>query len=177
MRRSNRTLNRLVLALSALVLLGAAAVAAWPTLARLTAVVPAAPRPRSPDPALLWSIAGACAVLAVLALLWILTRGRGGTPTAHAEDRTELDVRVVRDLLAQGIERHPSVVGVDAGAHRLRGRTAIALRVRARRGSDLPALVARVHEAVDGLDAAIGRRLPLVVRITAAGLGRDRRAE
>lgn len=177
MRRSNRTLNRIVLALTGLLLLGVAAVAAWPALADLLPTVPAVPRLGRTDATTLWWIAGGCAVLIVLALLWITSRGRGGTPTAHAEDRTALDVHVIRDLLAQGIERHPSVVGVDATAHRLRGRTAIALKVRARRGSDLPALIERVRAAVADLDSAVGRRLPLVVRVTASGIARGRRAE
>ena len=177
MRRSNRTLNRIVLLVCALGILAGAALIAWPALAPTWAALPAVPRFDDPTPPTLWWIAGGCAVLIVLALLWILSRGRGGTPTAYREDRTALDVRVVRDLLAQGLERQPAVVGVDAGAHRLRGRTAISIRVRARRGADLPALVTRVREAVDDVDRAIGSRLPLVVRITTSGVARERRAE
>jgi hypothetical protein len=192
MTRSNRTLNRLVLALVALLALAGAAALAWPAAARAHLevaglVVPPAPRLgldallAGPDRL---GVAGAAAAVALVALLlavaWAASRGRGGTATVVDVDGVRIDIHAVRDLLQSSLGPTPAVVGVGATAHRLRGRTALRVTVLTRRHADLPALLDGVRTAIDDLDAALGARVPVVVRVRTglrSSFAREQRAE
>lgn len=180
MTRSNRTLNRILLALVGLGLLAAAAVL-------IVGLLPAAgiepgveiAIPRAIEAPVLWTVAVGAAVLALLALAWILTRGRGGTRTAVTRGDLAIDVHVVEELLRDALSSDPDVVAVSASGHRLRGSTAVRLRIDARRGADLVRLRDRLRRAVDDLDGALGTRIPLLVHITTGlrvRLAREQRA-
>jgi hypothetical protein len=188
MTRSNRTLNRVLLAVVGLLALALAALAVWPIAAPLLhdaagVSLPATPASalddRSLTPAVLWSVAGGTVAVLVLCLAWVLTRGRGRTTTAVRAGALEIDVHVVEQLLRQALGSEPEIVAVAASAHRVRRVTAVRLRVDARRGADLRRVVDAVDLAVERLDARLGAELPLLVHVTSglrASLARERRA-
>lgn len=179
MTRSNRTLNRIVLFLVAAVFLASGVALAWPYGARVVPGVPEAPRLAVTDLAL-WVIPASALVLLLLALAWILSRGRGGTGTALTVGEVTVATAAVQQIMRNELGGAPSVLGVEASAHRLRGRTALQVTVSIRRGADLAALLGHVRLAVAALDDALGVPVPLVARITTgwrSGLARDQRAE
>lgn len=196
MTRSNRTLNRALLALAGLMLLALAAVGIWPVAARLVPglLSPAdlglgatALRRGAEQPLVLGAIAAVALLLVVLAVAWAVSRGRGGTADVvrgtdgdAIDAGIEIDIHTVRELLGAQLDAVPSVLGVDANAYRLRGRTALRVTVRTRRHADLPALAAAVRASIADLDAALGIELPVVVRLVTglrAQLAREQRAE
>ncbi|MBI5160178.1 MAG: hypothetical protein HY996_01985 [Micrococcales bacterium] len=179
MTRSNRTLNRMLLALVGVFFLGLAAVLAWPWAAESLPVLPPAPR-LALDSVALWVTSGVALAIVVLALTWILSRGRGGTRTALTVGDVSVATAAVEHTVRDELADVPSVLAVAAGAHRLRGRTALEVTISTRRSADLPALLERVRSAVRALDTALGAEVPLVVRITTgwrSGLAHVQRAE
>jgi hypothetical protein len=162
MTRSSRFLNRLFLALVGLGAIGAAVLAALPAL-RVELPV------RLPDlssPLVLWILAAACAIVAILALAWILTRGRGRSGSALRTAEVDIDTRVVTQLLQDSLAGTPDVLSVDASAFVRRRARLVRITVQTRRHPDLVVLRDRIRTAVDRLDTAIGAPLPLVVHIT-----------
>ena len=186
MTRSNRTLNRVILAAVGLVALASAAYVALPLLddialpGWLTWTDPVREF-RFPElgTTALWLTASGLALIVVLALAWILSRGRGRTSVPVAVDGLEVDVRVIEQLLRDALAPAADVVAVHATAHRLRRRIAVRVRIDARRGSELPRMLAAVDDAVVRLDRMLGTKLPILVHVTSgvrASFSREQRA-
>lgn len=180
MTRSNRTLNRLILALLGLVSLAAAAalVATWFDIPGVAALVPTADALARAlgDPTTLWIAAAAAAVAAVLAIAWIATRGRGRTSAAWETDTLRVDGRVVEDVLQARLAANPDVLGVSATPYRLRGSRVIGVRVVCRRRAAMPLLLQDLRRAVDELDTTLGTPLPLLVHLSSGARSRLRAA-
>jgi hypothetical protein len=174
MSRSNRTLNRVLLVLVAALWLGlAAAVAlvAWPDrlgelagAVGLTVDVPQLSVPTTP--LALQIVVAAAAVLVVLALVWTLTRGRGGTPTAYREEAAEVSIGAVRDIVRDRLEHHPDVLGLRIDASRLRGGTILLVKAEVRRAADLARLRRDLDAALADLDEILGAELPILIHLT-----------
>lgn len=174
MTRSNRVLNRLILAGAGLLLLVAAA---WTANARWSVLaLPALP---APDRTAEIVAAIVCGVLIVLAIAWIASRGRGRTHelVAHRDERGAATIadRVAAQLVEHDLRRLEDVVAVSARAFRVRRSTVLELRVTARRHADLRLVVDRVGEAVVALDAVLEQRVPVVLHLSATGRGREQR--
>jgi len=177
MTRSNRFLNRLLLALVGLVLLGAAAYLAnnsYPVIE--LAKIP------TPTITSLWVAAAVALVVVVLSLLWIFSRGRGRTRTVIRRESEEgaasIETRVVSDLISEDLARLPDVVGVSAAAFRVGGDTALELRVTTRAGADLRIVVDSVERAVAQLDEVLETRIPVLLHVASgvrAGFARQQR--
>lgn len=168
MTRSNRGLNRFILALVGLVLI---AVAAWVANRAYPVIdLPAVP---VPDRTVLWIISAAALALVLLSLAWIVTRGRGRTSavlTATDDSGTvSIDARVAADLIAQDLEALADVVSVSSTAFRSTGRkrsgVALELRVVARRHADLRHLVDTVTRSVESFDEALETRIPVLLHV------------
>lgn len=167
MTRSNRVLNRLIIAGAALVLLAAAA---WVANAAWSVVVlPAVP---APDATSEWIAAAVCALLIVLAVAWIARRGRGRTRAllAHVDERgtASITARVAAELVEHDVREVDDVAGVSARAFRVRGRVALELRVSVRPHADLRHVVDRVGDAVAALDIVLEQSVPVVLHLGAA---------
>ena len=184
MTSSNRVINRVILALLGLVAVAAslslAALSVDPAALGLTGLglagvergvsgaleaARAAIAGIQLTPTVLWSIVAACALLIALALVWILTRGRGRTSTPVAVDGVELDIRVVQQVLQHELRAAPDVVGVHAASYRDRRTPVVRVRIDVRRGADLVRLMAAVDDAIARLDRTLGTDLGILVHV------------
>ena len=165
MTRSNRLLNRLFIALVGLVLIAAALVVVAPALPEL---LPQAAIPVVPEltDAILLGIAVAAAVIVLLALIWVLTRGRGEQKTAYSGDGVSVDRHVVEALLRDSLAAQPDVVRVAAHAYRIRGSVALKLRVDVRKGAALAELASVLRRRIADLDTVLGVQAPVLVHLT-----------
>jgi len=168
MTRSNRTMNRILLALVGLVLIAAAAWVAnraYPVLDLPTIPVP--------DTTALWVIAASALLLVVLSILWIDTRGRGRASSVVTKtDETgtvSIDARVAADLIGHDLAALADVVSVSSTAFRTtasaKSDIALELRVVARRSADLRHLVDTVTRSVEQFDDALETRIPVLLHV------------
>lgn len=164
MTRSNRVLNRLGLAVVGLLFL---AVAAW-IGNRYLEFVPAFDL-EVPDATGLWIIAAACAVAIVLAIAWIVTRGRGRARTlltaTDDEGHGSIEARVAADLISEDLARVADIVDVTARAFRVRDQTVLELVVTTRRAADVRLVIDSVGRAVAALDGVLATRIPVLLHV------------
>jgi hypothetical protein len=171
MTRSNRMLNRVILFVLGLVAIVAAVVAGAGVLPAVRSAVGLdLPATVELGTAALWAIAGVSAIVLVLCVLWIGSRGRGGTAIAVREsagaDQVTVNVGLVRDVIAGALEGERDVLGTHVDLYRVRRTRAARIRVAVRRGGDAVAVVAAVEGALGTLDRVLGRELPAVVHLT-----------
>ena len=165
MTRTNRLFNRIFLALIGLVLIaGAAWIAnrAYPVLA-----LPALPGELSTT--VLWITVAASAVVIVLSIVWIATRGRGRQNTVlyvGGDDGTvSIDARVASDLISEDLSAVIDVSSVSATAFRVGRAPVLEVRVDTRRGADLRTVITSVSGSIDELDAVLEKRIPVVLHV------------
>jgi hypothetical protein len=173
MTKSNRTLNRIILFVLGLVaIVIGLAVGAGVLPAVRDALRPYVTFPRSLDvPASsLWIIAAVCAVVIVLALLWVFTRGGGGTAVAVRErsgdDAVTVNVALVRDVIEHELDGVRDVVSSRVDTYLVRRQRAARIRVAVRRGGDAVTVLDAVDRAVSVLDRTLGRQIPVLVHLT-----------
>ncbi|MFI9486697.1 hypothetical protein ACIG47_09925 [Promicromonospora sp. NPDC052451] len=186
MRSGSRVLNRALLLVCGLLL------AAAGTAAVLTASAPGRSGWTPPEPAPRWlaqaresaeglpSVGGApgatlvalgaALLLAVLLVVFVATRGRGGTTTvlrlAGQDGSTRVDRDVAAAMLSEVLAERPDVLGARTRVHRVRGVETIGLAVTVRRGADLSRVLTAAHEAVDTWDELAGVRIPVLVHLS-----------
>jgi hypothetical protein len=174
--RSNRTLNRIVLAVLGVVAIaiGVAVAAAeavrsvgWsvPVVDDLVGTV----RSVRLDVGALWTTVAVCGAVVVLALAWAGSRGRGGTSIGVREEydtgRVTVNVALLRDVVDAELAEVRDVVRTRVDTYRVRGGRAARLRIVLRRGGDAVDVLAASDRAVETLDTVLGRRIPLLVHI------------
>lgn len=179
MTSTNRLANRLLLALVGAAALG---VGAWIVLRAYPRLVLALPDVPALGTTALWAIAASSAVAIILALSWMLTRGRGRSGRLLRDESTdgsvEFDVTVASDLLAAALVRQPDIRSVKVASYRVRRSDALLVTVDARGGCDLPRLRDDVGHAVEELDHLLERRIPVLLHVTSgvrATLAREQR--
>jgi hypothetical protein len=194
MNGTNRTVGRIVLVLVGLVLLALgvavvlvqtlpAAADRWHAVAEavLGGLGSGAAREAS-VPAWSWMLGGAV-VLGVLALL-VLTSIRGGRTSTVVDDdgpadglpgRVRIEAAVIEHALSSAIAPLPQVASLAVDVRRVRRRTAVRILVRTRRGAPPREVVERVEAVVADLDALLGERLPVLLRIARGGSSRPDR--
>lgn len=187
MSNTNRALNRILLAVTGLVLLaaGAATTAAglvpgvageWAgagtsLMDHARALPAAAPLP---GPARSWWAVAGVAVLVLaagLCLAWLASQGGGRTPRlARDEDgnhgATVVDAGLVAAAVNEALEGNRLVLGSAVSAWESRRGTALRLRLQARKGASPRELADTAEELVRGIDAWLGHPVPVLVRIT-----------
>lgn len=178
MTGTNRLGNRILLAL-----LGLSAIAAgsW-VLVRAYPVIALPALTSKLDTTTLWIATAAVTVAIVLSIVWMVTRGRGRTGRLLRDETSdgsvEFDARVATDLLSAGLARQPDLLSVRVASYRVRRAEALLLTVTVRNGCDLSRLRDDVARAVDGLDAVLERRIPVLLHVTSgmrATLAREQR--
>lgn len=173
MTKSNRTLNRVILLVLGLVAVVAGLVIGAGVLPAvrdaLAGYVTLPDRVEVPTESL-WIVAAACAVVVVLALVWIVTRGRGGTSVAVRErsgdDAVTVNVALVRDVLDHELRGVHDVVGSRVDTYLVRRQRAARVRVAVRRGGDAVTVLEAVDRALAVLDRTLGRPVPVLVHLT-----------
>ncbi|MCS6562589.1 MULTISPECIES: hypothetical protein [Curtobacterium] len=173
MTKSNRTMNRIIL-----FVLGLVAVVVGLTIgagvlpAVQDAMKPSVDLPSNLDvPAsALWIVAGAAALVIVLSLVWVFTRGGGGTSVAvherSGEDAVTVNVALVRDVVEHELAGVRDVVGSRVDTYLVRKQRAARIRVAVRRGGDAVTVLDAVDRAVAVLDRTLGRPVPVLVHLT-----------
>ncbi|MFJ6653789.1 hypothetical protein ACIQLJ_13450 [Microbacterium sp. NPDC091313] len=162
MTKSNRFLNRLLLLV---VGLGFIAVGAVIVLPQITG----APLPltvSADDPLVTWGVIAAAAIVLIIAIAWISTRGRGRTRYAVATSDVRVDASAVADVVRDALSKAPDVAGVKVAGYTVRRRRVLAVTVLTRRHPDLEALVRDIRTATDRMDAVLGAKVPAVVHVT-----------
>jgi hypothetical protein len=191
MNGTNRTLGRVVLVLVGLVFLalGAAIVLVqtlpaaadlWHTAADRTL---GGLRSGASGVDLWWWALGGAIAIAVLALLVLSSIGGGRTETVLEDDgpvgglpgQVRIEAAAVEHALSAAISPLPQVASLAVDVRRLRRRTAIRVLVRTRRGAPPREVVERVEDVVRDLDALLGERLPVLLRIVRGGSSRPDR--
>lgn len=171
MNDTGRIVNRLELLLLAVVGLGIAVVAAWPLVTGASLPVAAAVRDAVAalgidTIAAAWIIAGVLALLVIVALLLVSTRGAGRSRSAIDDDGVIVDTDVIEQLARQALASATDVVAVHGRTRLRRGRRVVGLRLQMRPRADAVDTVARVQTAVADIDAALGVEVPIVVHLT-----------
>jgi hypothetical protein len=167
MTRSNRPLNRILLALVGLLLIAAGGY----VIARAIGVdLPAPPTVTAGGDATgLWIAVAIAVVIIVLALAWAFTRGRGRISRLlvlpDVAGSITVDARVPGDLVADALDGNPGVVSVSSSGFRVRGSSVLSLRVTARRGADLASVIRAVDAAVGELDGVLEQRFPVLLQV------------
>ncbi|WP_144712775.1 hypothetical protein [Curtobacterium pusillum] len=173
MTKSNRTLNRIILLVLGLVAVVVGLVVGAGVLPAVRdAIAPYVELPRSLDvpTSSLWIVVAVCAVVVVLALVWVFTRGGGGTSVAVRErsgdDAVTVNVALVRDVVDHELEGVRDVVGSRVDTYLVRRQRAARIRVAVRRGGDAVTVLDAVDRAVAVLDRTLGRQVPVLVHLT-----------
>ncbi|MDP4333655.1 hypothetical protein Q7F20_09745 [Curtobacterium sp. A7_M15] len=173
MTKSNRTLNRIILFILGVVAIVVGVVIGAGVLPAVRdAISGSVELPRSLDvPASsLWIVVAACAVVIVLALVWVFTRGGGGTSVAVRErsgdDAVTVNVALVRDVVEHELDGVRDIVGSRVDTYLVRRQRAARIRVAVRRGGDAVTVLDAVDRAVAVLDRTLGRQVPVLVHLT-----------
>jgi len=184
---TDRALNRILLAVTGLVLLAAGAATAaaglvpgvageWAAagmslMDQARAMLAAAPLP---GPARSWwAVAGVAALVlaAGLCVAWLASQGGGRTPRLAREGdgnqgATVVDAGLVAAAVNEALEGNRLVLGSAVSAWESRRGTALRLRLQARKGASPRELADTAEELVRGIDAWLGHPVPVLVRIT-----------
>ncbi len=169
-------MNRILLAVVGLSMIAAGGY----VLARAMGVgLPGIPRP---DDATLWIALAAAALLVALCLAWVLTRGRGRISrllvVVDHGGTTVIETTVAADLMADALAADPDIVTVSSTGFRMRGSSVLSIRVTARRGADLAAVIRTVGATVENLDGVLEQRFPVLLQVASgvrATLARENR--
>jgi len=184
MNSTARGLNRLLLAVVAIVLLAAGAVSvalvavpgfagAW--AAQVRSALRGAPAWAGsplvgPVSALGVGIAAVALVLALLLLAFIARQGGGRTTRVAEEHRdagtTLVDLGVPRRLLEEELTDRPEFVAVRVSAYRVRRTPALKVSVQCRRGVAPSTASSAVTDALEGLDEILGTSIPALVQVS-----------
>ncbi len=171
MTRSNRTLNRVILALVGLVALALSVAIALPALnaigVTVTTIDPlaAVASLELAQPTALTVMLAASALIVIGGLAWMLSRGRGRTAVLHTEAGVRLDAAVLDDLLRAELTAVRSVSASSVSVHRLRGERVAAARLRVVPGAELDRVRDEVTAAADAAIARLGVPVPLVLHL------------
>jgi len=196
MRQTNRALNRILLALLGIALLGAGAAVIAAGILRgaadtWTAVASSAQQYARdlvgtaplPEPVRSWWIVAGLGVLllgAALSAAWLASQGGGRTPrlaeqldgSAQADGsdaatgRTVVDVGLVSAAIREALSGNRDVLATSVSAWESRRGTALRLRLEARKGSSPRELADTAEQLIREMDALLGHPIPVLVRIT-----------
>ncbi|RKS85629.1 hypothetical protein DEU37_2679 [Microbacterium sp. AG790] len=170
MSPASRFVNRTILFVLAVGALAVTATAAWPLFAEgrsspLLAMAADVVRGTGVAPQTqAWIAAGILALVVVIALVVVLTRGERHVRAVLDEGGIAIDDGVVADLLRQSLADVPDVLAVSAVTYRRRRLLRVRVQVRPR--ADLGLVQRRVAGAVADTDRRLGLALPLVVQLT-----------
>jgi len=187
MRNTNRALNRILLTILGIILLGAGAALIavgtlpgaagfWETnlssvrehVRNLAGTAPL------PDPVRSWWLALGIAVLlagAVLGAAWLASQGGGKTPRLAERSegnagRTVVDAGLVSAAIKEALNGNPDVLATSVSAWESRRGTALRLRLEARKGASPRDIGDTVEQLLQEIDAWLGHPMPVLVRIT-----------
>lgn len=187
MNATRRGLNRALLGLLGLLLIGAGALAVlagtntdlakgwtrtgnqlWAGIQEQLAAVPI------PGLDISWwtaAVLGLLLLAVVLLVAWIASQGGGRTNQLARHDgdtgATTVDTAVAGQAIKAALTDNTQVLSSAVQSWHIKGRTGLKISVQARKGASPRELVAELSELVSGLDALLGEKPPVLVRIQA----------
>ena len=190
MNRTPRALNRLLLGLLGLLLIGGGGGLLWISLDGVAARrwQSAAPgiidsiQAFGADTALpgqsqswIWVLLAAAMVLGIVVLtLWAAAQGRGRTGTLISEydedgapGRIAISGAVAEQSLREALQENPDVAAAAVSTYEVRGSSALRIRINPRRGAAPHLIAADATALVEALDAALGRQTVVLISIDA----------
>lgn len=193
MNATNRVLSRVALVVTGLALfvLGVATVLVqtvpwaadrWHDAARAALGDLGADAPHEAAIAAWAWVFGGAVLLGVLALVVLSGLGSGRAGTVVEDDGSaaglpgvvRIDAAAVQHALSSAVGAMPQVASLAVDVHRVRGRRALRIRVRPRKGASPREVTTRVEEIVADLDALLGGPLPVLLEIARGGAGSSR---
>lgn len=188
MNRTPRALNRIVLGLLGLLLIGVGGGLLWISLdagaaARWQSFAPDALKRLQefgadtvlPGQSQSWIwvlLALAMVVLIVLLSLWAAAQGRGRTGTLvsdydddGAPGRIAISGAVAEQALRSALQEDPEVAAAAVSTYDLRGSSALRIRITPRQGAAPHLIAADATRLVEALDVALGRETPVLISI------------
>lgn len=133
--------------------------------------------------AMAWAwVLGGAVLLGVLALVVLSGLGGGGVGTVVEDDGSaaglpgvvRVDAAAVQHALSSAVGALPAVASLAVDVYRVRGRRALRIRVRPRKGASPREITTRVEEIVADLDVLLGGPLPVLLEIARGGAGSSR---
>lgn len=199
MNATNRFTNRLLLAVTGIVLLAVAAVIALLTLRPNWAatlidavesfattlwtelgqgVIPFGDERSVP---LLPVIAGVLGLLLLVVMIaFLATRGGGRVSNVVRElggaGANRVDASVVDGTLGESLRQRSDLLGVQTQLYRVATHPSVRLTLTARRGADLAEVLHGTDRAIAEWDALLGRKVPIIVHCKDRGVFNARRA-
>jgi hypothetical protein len=190
---TNRVLNRVALVVAglALLVLGVATVLVqtvpwaadrWHDAARVALGDLGADASHDASVAAWAWVLGGAVLLGVLALVVLSGMGGGRVGSVIEDDGSaaglpgvvRIDATAVQHALSSAVGALPQVASLAVDVHRVRGRRALRIRVRPRKGASPREITTRVEEIVADLDALLGSALPVLLEIARGGAGSSR---
>lgn len=187
MRNTHRGLNRILLTLVGILLLGigAALIATGtlPSAADIWTTTASSVRDQArslagtaplPEPVRSWWLVLGVAlplVGAVLSVAWLASQGGGKTPRLAEQSegtagRTVVDAGLVSTAIREALNGNKDVLSTSVSAWESRRGTALHIRLEARKGSSPRELTHTVEHLLRSTDSWLGHPLPALVRIT-----------
>lgn len=120
-----------------------------------------------------WSVAvmGLLVVAAILLLCWIASQGGGRTKLLatrnEADGTTTVDTAVASQAIKAALAGNKQVLASTVQSWRVKGGSGLKISVQARKGASPRELVAVIDDLVSGLDALLGEEIPVLIRIKA----------
>lgn len=188
MNRTPRALNRILLGLLGLILIGVGGGLLWISLdanaaARWQSFAPDAlnrlqefgAETALPGQSQSWIwvlLALAMVVLIVLLSLWAAAQGRGRTGTLvsdydddGAPGRIAISGAVAEQALRSALQEDPEVAAAAVSTYDVRGSSALRIRITPRQGAAPHLIAADATRLVEALDVALGRETPVLISI------------
>lgn len=190
MNRTPRTLNRILLGLIGLILIGIGGGLLWLTLdngaagrwQRFAPEMLERIRAFGADTTLpgqsqswVWVLLVFCMLAAiVLLVLWAAAQGRGRTGTLVSEydddgapGRVAVSGAVAEQALRAALQEDPAVAAAAVSTYDVRGSSALRIRINPRQGAAPHLIAADATRLVEALDAALGREPAVLISIDA----------
>ena len=190
MNATPRALNRFLLALLGLILLAAGGglmlISAWPAAARawnrfaaslgddMGAAFAGTGMPGSGSSWIWVAVAALSFAGIVLAGLWMAAQGGGRTDTLVSEydddeapGRVAISGGVAEQALRTALQQDPEVAGAAVSTYRVKGRSALRVRITPRQGAAPHLVAADATALVETLDMALGHETPVLLSLEA----------
>ncbi|WP_104102651.1 hypothetical protein [Arthrobacter sp. 08Y14] len=190
MNRTPRALNRILLGLIGLILIGIGGGLLWLTLdsgaasswqrfapsmlERIQAFGADTALPGQSQSWIWVLLAVAMLVAIVLLVLWAAAQGRGRTGTLVSEydddgapGRVAISGAVAEQALRSALQEDPDVAAAAVSTYDVRGSSALRIRINPRQGAAPHLIAADATRLVEALDAALGREPAVLISIDA----------
>ncbi|MGM7667667.1 hypothetical protein [Microbacterium sp. A93] len=115
----------------------------------------------------------AALILAVALTIFVFARGRGDvrevSRMAASDGRTDVDRNVVDVVLTGALTARPDVLSSRTGVYLVRGTRTVRLAVTVRQGASLGDVLAAAERAIKDWDSLLGGEIPILIHLTDRG--------